>query len=248
MADPSEEHVRELVRAALRRELGAEAPAPAAGPARRPLIDEEAIAAAPEGSTLTVPPGALVTPLARDAARARRIRLEEGAGPAARSSHAPTPTGKRRIAIGADHGGVALKTMLVKHLQAEGFEVHDVGPFDEQSVDYPDFAFAVARLVSQGQAEAGIMIDGVGIGSCMAANKVPGVRASLCYDVSTARNAREHNHANYLTLGGQLIGPLLARQIVSAWLATPFGADRHAKRVAKIMEIEQRFLRPPTRG
>jgi ribose 5-phosphate isomerase B len=101
----------------------------------------------------------------------------------------------------------------------------------------------VAKLVSEGVVEAGIMIDGVGIGSCMAANKVPGVRASLCYDVSTARNAREHNHANYLTLGGQSLGPLLAKQIVSAWLSTPFGTGRHAKRVEKIMDIERRYTK-----
>ncbi|MGH2541491.1 MAG: ribose 5-phosphate isomerase B [Ardenticatenaceae bacterium] len=150
---------------------------------------------------------------------------------------------KRRVAIGADHGGVELKGLLVKHLQGEGFDVMDVGPFDKQSVDYPDYAYAVAKLVSDGAVEVGIMIDGVGIGSCMAANKVPQVRASLCYDVSTARNARAHNHANYLALGGQLIGPLLAKQIVSAWLSTPFGPGRHANRVQKIMEIEARYAK-----
>ena len=110
-------------------------------------------------------------------------------------------------------------------------------------MDYPDFAYAVAQAVADGRATRGIMIDGAGIGSCMVANKVPGVRASMCYDVSTASNAREHNDANVLTLGGQLIGTNLAKQIVKTWLTTDFGGGRHAKRVNKIVEVEQRFLR-----
>jgi len=113
----------------------------------------------------------------------------------------------------------------------------------EAAVDYPDFAYAVACAVANGQARWGIVIDGAGIGSCMAANKVPGIRASMCYDVSTARNAREHNDANVLTLGARLIGEDLARQIVKTLLETPFGGDRHARRVNKIMEIERRFTR-----
>ncbi|MBA3534776.1 MAG: ribose 5-phosphate isomerase B [Ardenticatenales bacterium] len=236
-----------MVRRALRRHLTADSEPTrviSASPSRsRPILDEAAIAALQEGSTFSVPPGTLVTPLARDAARTRRIRLEEGASRAPATLSLPQFQGKRRVAVGADHGGVAMKTLLVKHLQEEGYEIVDVGPSDDKPVDYPDYAYAVARLVSEGQAEAGIMIDGVGIGSCMVANKVPGVRASMCYDVSTARNAREHNHANYLTLGGQLIGPLLAKQITSAWLSTPFGAGRHADRVSKIMDVEQRYLK-----
>jgi ribose 5-phosphate isomerase B len=110
-------------------------------------------------------------------------------------------------------------------------------------VDYPDFAFAVATLVSQGTAWRGIILDGAGIGSCMVANKVPGVRAALCYDTSTAVNSREHNDANVLTLGAGLIGPELARQIVAVWLDTAFAGGRHARRVDKIMEIEGRFAR-----
>ena len=110
-------------------------------------------------------------------------------------------------------------------------------------MDYPDLAFAVARLVSAGQAARGILVDGAGIGSAMAANKVPGVRAALCYDHATAVNSREHNDANVLTLGAGLIGPALARQIVETWLATPFGGGRHQRRVDKIIAIEQRFLK-----
>jgi ribose 5-phosphate isomerase B len=126
-----------------------------------------------------------------------------------------------------------------------GHEVVDCGTSGTEAVDYPDFALAVAELVSQGRAWRGILVDGAGIGSCMAANKVPGVRAAMCYDQSTAVNSREHNDANVLTLGAGLIGETLARQIVKTWLETPFGGGRHARRVEKIMETERRFLRRP---
>lgn len=247
MSQPDEATIRARVREALRQHLESQgdsvSPPPASAPSR-PVVDEATISALAEGSRLPIAPGTLITPLARDMARTRRITLEESSTTIApQAVSRPAPAGGRAVAIGADHGGVALKAALVPHLEAAGYKVIDVGPFDEQSVDYPDYAYAVARLVSEGQAEAGIMIDGVGIGSCMVANKVPGVRAGLCYDVSTARNAREHNHANYLTLGGQLIGPLLAKQIVTAWLDTPFGPDRHARRVAKIDEVEQRYYK-----
>jgi ribose 5-phosphate isomerase B len=149
----------------------------------------------------------------------------------------------RVIAIAADHGGFELKQQLIPYLESLGYRPVDLGTHSTESVDYPDFAYAAARMVSQGDAEAAIIIDGAGIGSCMAANKVPGVRASLCYDEATARNAREHNHANVLTLGAGLIGPALARLIVKTWLETPWGGGRHARRVGKIMAIEQRFLR-----
>jgi RpiB/LacA/LacB family sugar-phosphate isomerase len=148
------------------------------------------------------------------------------------------------IAVGADHGGYELKQAIGEHLRQQGLAVHDCGCVSTDAVDYPDFAHAVANLVGTGVCRWGIIVDGAGIGSCMAANKVPGVRAALCYDLSSARNSREHNHANVLTLGAGLIGPGLARQIVDEWLATPWGPDRHARRVAKITDIEQRYLRP----
>jgi ribose 5-phosphate isomerase B len=110
-------------------------------------------------------------------------------------------------------------------------------------VDYPDFAHAVASTVASGQARWGIIVDGAGIGSSMVANKVPGIRAALCYDLSSARNSREHNLANVLTLGAGLIGDSLAWQIVQEWLATDWGGDRHARRVDKITEIERRYLK-----
>ena len=154
------------------------------------------------------------------------------------------PKNAETIAVGADHGGYQLKQALIEHLCQQGLSIHDCGCVSTDAVDYPDFAHAVANLVGTGVCRWGIVVDGAGIGSCMAANKVPGVRAALCYDVSSARNSREHNHANVLTLGAGLIGTGLARQIVDEWLATPWGPDRHARRVAKITDIEQRYLRP----
>ena len=138
----------------------------------------------------------------------------------------------RRISIGADHGGFALKGVLAAHLQGSGYEVSDVGTSSNKAVDYPVFARAVAQAVSGGEADVGIMIDGAGIGSCMAANKVPGVRAALAYDLSSARNSREHNDANVLTLGASLIGDGLAKQIVDVWLETECTETRHLDRVA----------------
>lgn len=147
------------------------------------------------------------------------------------------------IAIGADHGGFRLKERIAFRLREQGHEVVDCGTDSAESVDYPDFAQAVAEQVAGGSCRWGIVIDGAGIGSAMAANKVPGVRAALCYDVSSARNSREHNHANVLTLGAGLIGENLALQIVEAWLATPWGEGRHALRVEKIDDIESKYAR-----
>ena len=123
-----------------------------------------------------------------------------------------------------------------------GFKIMDCGTNTSDPVDYPDIALAVALQVAQGAAWRGVVIDGAGIGSCMAANKVPGVRAALCYDYATAVNSREHNDANVLTLGAGLIGVNLAKQVLKTWLTTEFGGDRHARRVDKIMEIEKKFL------
>lgn len=156
----------------------------------------------------------------------------------------PAPGISRKVvAIGTDHGGVDLKNLLIKELNTLGYEVRDCGTNSTDPVDYPDIALAVAALVAEGKAWRGVVIDGAGIGSCMAANKVPGVRAALCYDYATAVNSREHNDANVLTLGAGLIGTNLARQILTTWLATEFGGGRHAKRVDKIVAIEKKYLK-----
>jgi ribose 5-phosphate isomerase B len=151
-------------------------------------------------------------------------------------------TAEAEVAVGADHGGFRLKERIAADLRERGLEVRDCGTDSTESVDYPDFAHDVARLVADGGCRCGIIVDGAGIGSCMVANKVPGVRAATCWDVSSARNSREHNHANVLVLGAGLIGESLALEIVKAWLETPWGGDRHARRVEKIAEIERRYL------
>jgi ribose 5-phosphate isomerase B len=171
-------------------------------------------------------------------------REEEASQAAAAAPSGPTAE-PRDVAIGADHGGFRLKEALAAFLAERGYGVQDCGTHSTDPVDYPDIAHAVARLVADGACRWGIIVDGAGIGSCMAANKVPGVRAALCYDLSSARNSREHNHANVLTLGAGLIGEGLARQIVEVWLETPWGPDRHARRVEKIGVVEDRYLRPP---
>lgn len=149
----------------------------------------------------------------------------------------------KTVAIGCDHGGFELKEQLKSYLTELGYVYIDFGCFDKNSVDYPDIAFLVAETVAENDDYTGIMIDGVGIGSTMVANKVPGVRCALCWDLSSTINSREHNNANMLAIGGQFIGIGLAKQMVKVWLETPFAGGRHDKRVTKIMEIESRFIK-----
>ncbi len=165
------------------------------------------------------------------------MSVASNSDPAPSDTSAPEAT----IAIGADHGGYPLKERLAFRLKEAGWEVVDCGTDSHEAVDYPDFAHAVAVKVATEECRWGIMIDGAGIGSAMVANKVPGVRASLCYDISSARNAREHNHANVLTLGSGLIGEALAWQIVEAWLSTEWAGGRHARRVAKIDALDRQY-------
>jgi ribose 5-phosphate isomerase B len=184
--------------------------------------------------------GALVTDLAQEMAQANKISLvESGLG------NIPSTTKNRRVvAIGSDHGpSFPLKEALKPYLQELGYTSLDCGTYSPDSVDYPDIAYAVAQQVASGAAWRGIVIDGAGIGSCMAANKVPGIRAALCYNQAMAFNSREHNNANVLTLGAGMIGANLAQQIIKTWLTTEFAGGRHQRRVHKIEEIEQRFLK-----
>ncbi len=168
--------------------------------------------------------------------------LDEMSGSMPVGSPATADAGAR-IAVGADHGGYALKQKLAAYLGELGYLVTDCGTSSTTSVDYPDFAHEVARRVASTECRWGIVIDGAGIGSCMTANKVPGVRAALCYDLSSAKNSREHNLANVLTLGSGLIGENLAKQIVRTWLETPWGLGRHESRVDKITAVERRYLK-----
>jgi ribose 5-phosphate isomerase B len=240
--NPAREKVRQLVREALQQQVGG---APSAIPPEPdPIIDESAKNVITEAdlrdleanAKLLIREDAIITPAAQDMIRERGIEI--------RHRTRRTASGKHRvIAIGSDHGGFEAKENLKKLLDELGFKHRDFGTFSEEAVDYPDFAHAVARAVADGACDLGIIVDGAGIGSCMTANKVPGVRAAMCYDAATARNSREHNYANVLTLGGRMLTPEQLREVVQTWLATPEGEARHGKRVAKIMAVERQYLR-----
>ena len=201
--------------------------------------DLESIAA---GGEIVVPLDTIITQLASELAKTRGIAIRlEDPKPAAAENVSAAPS--RTIAVGSDHGGFDLKEELKGYLTAWGYTVLDQGTTSREAVDYPDFAEAVANAVVRGDASRGIVIDSAGIGSSIAANKVPGARAALCYDRATARNSREHNDANILSLGARLIPSEVAREILAAWLETPFAGGRHQKRVDKIIAIEKRHLK-----
>jgi ribose 5-phosphate isomerase B len=163
--------------------------------------------------------------------------------PAPDPKPAATESKINMVAIGTDHGGYEMKEALKIYLGELGYAVTDCGTNSKDAVDYPDFTLAVAREVAAGKAWRGIVIDGAGIGSCMTANKVPGIRAAMAYDYSSAMNSREHNDANVLTLGAGLIGLNQARTIVKTWLSTDFLGGRHTRRVEKIIAIEKQYLK-----
>ncbi|HEY6121065.1 MAG TPA: ribose 5-phosphate isomerase B [Pyrinomonadaceae bacterium] len=198
------------------------------------VITEDDVRGLEPGSVLRIAEGARLTPLAADIVNDRKIELVH------RVSRRGSQTSKL-VAVGADHGGYKMKEDL-KHLLIElGHRVHDFGTNSEEAVDYPDFAHAVARAVAEGTADVGIVIDGAGVGSAMTANKVPGVRAAACYSVAVARNSREHNDANVLTLGSNTIKAAEMHEIVSAWLSTELKEERHRKRVNKIISVERQY-------
>ena len=200
------------------------------------------------GSTVELAAGGHITPLAKDTLKARRVTVVRAGSydPDLPADLAPASE-VRRVAIGSDHSGVALKKALVQHLRGRGLAVDDLGvDAPEPPVDYPDVAAAVARAVARGEAQAGIVIDGAGIGSCIAANKIRGVRAAMCTDETTARYSREHNGANVLTLGSSLVPQAEdARRIVETWLATPMREARYIRRLMKIRRLEEEERRGP---
>jgi ribose 5-phosphate isomerase B len=198
------------------------------------VITEDDVRGLEEGARLRIAEGARLTPLAADIVRERRIELVR---------RVPRRGSReiKMVAVGADHGGYKMKEELKTLLAELGHRVHDFGTNSQDAVDYPDFAHAVARAVADSQADVGIIIDGAGVGSCMTANKVPGVRAAACYSVAVARNSREHNDANVLTLGSGVITSAEMREIVQAWLSTEISEERHKKRVAKITAIERQY-------
>jgi ribose 5-phosphate isomerase B len=190
------------------------------------------------GETIALKRGGHVTPLAADTLKARRVTVlpddhlnaaEEGLAPA-------SPV--RRVAIGSDHGGLALKAALTAALRGKGVAVDDLGTLTTEPVDYPDTAARVARSVARGEADAGIVIDGAGIGSAIAANKIRGVRAAVCHDATMARYARQHNGANVLSLGATLVTAEQAIEILDVWINTVMNEPRYIRRLAKIRALE----------
>ena len=235
------EEISAMVRDALRQRIGGEPPgaesgAPVVDESAKDVITEADLRDAQAGARFLIREDAIITPAAQDLIRERGVEIRYRAR--------RSVSGKRRlIAVGADHGGYEMKERLKEYLDELGYRHRDFGTFSEEAVDYPDFAHAVARAVADGACDLGIVVDGAGIGSCMTANKVPGVRAAMCYDAATASNSREHNYANVLTLGGRMISTEKMREIVGVWLSTPEGAARHGKRVAKLIAVEKQYMR-----
>ena len=202
---------------------------------------------------IEVPSNAIITSLAAEVAAANGIKLASvSTSPVTSTPHSSKPQDEKRldshrrakiIAFGSDHGGYALKESLKKHAETMGYKILDVGTFSEEPCDYPDFAYGVAMAVSSGEALRGVMIDGVGIGSCVVANKVPGIRAACCHSEFAARNAREHNDTNVLTLGSGVVGSEVCKEILKTWLESWFSGGRHKQRVDKISDVEKRFLK-----
>jgi ribose 5-phosphate isomerase B len=191
------------------------------------------------GSTVVLVAGGHITPLAQDTLSARRVSVISDGSADDASSLAPRAD-IRTVAIAGDHTSLALKQAIVTHLRGRGLAAHDLGTTTSDPVDYPDTAATVARAVARGEADAGIAIDGAGLGSAIAANKVPGARAAMCVNETLARYARQHNGANVLTLGSTLLTTEQALSIVDVFVATPMREARYIRRLAKIRELETR--------
>lgn len=219
---------------------------------KRPLVTEADVrrALADGRTTLTVAPNALVTALARDTARDHGLDLVTRTEPEPPGCGCEKKTGcgcpdapPMTLAVGSDHAGFEIKATLAEHARSLGWTVRDVGPDTPERCDYPDYAYGVARLVALGDVRLGLMIDGVGVGSAMVMNKVPGIRAACCASEFAAFNARAHNDANALTLGSRTSGIEVCKGILRTFLTTEFEGGRHAARVQKIVDVEARFLR-----
>ena len=195
------------------------------------------------GATVELAKGGHVTPLAQDTLRERRVTVVPAGSvdPALPADLAPrSPV--RRVAIASDHTGVALRNAIIQHLRGRGLAVDDLGVDGSTPVDYPDTAASVAKAVARGEADAGIVIDGAGIGSAIAANKVRGIRAAVVSDETIARYSREHNGTNVMTLGSTLLaGADVAIRLVDVWLGTPMSEARYIRRLLKIRRMEDSF-------
>jgi ribose 5-phosphate isomerase B len=189
------------------------------------------------GSTIVLVPGGHITPLAHDTLRARRISVVSDGLDDAAASLAPRAD-VRTVAIAGDHTSLAMKRAIVAHLRTRGLAAHDLGTTTSEAVDYPDTAASAARAVARGEADAAIAIDGAGLGSAIAANKIPGVRAAMCQTETLARYARQHNGANLLALGSTLLTTEQALSIVDVFVDTPMREPRYIRRLAKIRALE----------
>jgi ribose 5-phosphate isomerase B len=204
------------------------------------IITEADARVLPPGTTVRLARHGHVTPLADDTLRARRITVlrDDGVASAAAAALAP-PAEIRRLVIGSDHTGIALRKRLVDWCRGRGLAVVEAGAPDASPVDYPDVAAAVAKPVARGEADAGIVIDGAGLGSAIAANKVRGIRAAMCVTPTLARYAREHNGANVLALGATLVSPEEALTIVETFLSSSMKEARYIARLAKVKRLEE---------
>jgi ribose 5-phosphate isomerase B len=193
------------------------------------------------GSTVELAEGGIVTPLAKDTLASRRITIVTAGALDSSLAAGLVPAAEiRRVTVGSDHSGLKLKAAIVQHLRGRAVAVTDIGTNTAEPVDYPDIAGAVALSVARGEADAGVVIDGAGIGSAIAANKVNGVRAAMCSDDTIARYSREHNGANVITLGATLLSQADALRILDVWLSTPMREPRYIRRLAKIKRLEER--------
>jgi len=256
MSDETRDRIRALVREVLERagpESGAAAPAPESrfvqvapdtmeietvtrDESSKNVITEDDVRGLENGAVLRIGEQARLTPLAADIVKEKAIQIVR------RRSRRGSKASKI-IAVGSDHGGFKMKEELKAFLNELGHRIQDFGTDSEVAVDYPDFAHAVAQAVGNRTCDVGIVIDGAGVGSAMTANKVPGVRAAACYSVAVAKNSREHNGANVLTLGSKTISSKEMREIVAAWLTTDLTEERHRKRVAKIDAVQKQYQR-----
>jgi ribose 5-phosphate isomerase B len=194
------------------------------------------------GATVELAKGGHITPLAADTLREKRVTVVPAGSidPALPPDLAPTAD-VRRVAIASDHTGGALRKAIIQHLRGRAIEVNDLGVDGVPSVDYPDTAASVAKAVARGEADAGIVIDGAGIGSSIAANKVRGVRAVMATDETIARYSRQHNGANVLALGSTLLQVDAALRIIDVWLSTPMTEARYIRRLVKVRRLEESF-------
>ena len=205
---------------------------------RDDIITEADARTIESGGAVSLTPGGHITPLALDTLRARKVTVLRDVVDVDLLGLAPVSE-IRRIAIGSDHSGVTLKAALRDDLRRRGLAVDDIGTHGTEAVDYPDIAAIVARMVAHHEADAGIVIDGAGLGSTIAANKINGVRAAMCTDQTLARYAREHNGANVLALGASLVSEEAAKAIVQTWINTPMREARYVRRLAKISDLER---------